>query len=337
MSRVLAVLTKLGLEVKDPGGERRAYGPCPFHEEKGKHDNWFIRLRGERRGQYHCFVCKEKGGLSDLVSHVRGCSRDGARDWLERFKEVADEPVKTYLSVRMEVAETGRREFRMPKEVRFGPLDEWVTPARRYAEERRHIPDWQVLLWGLGYAITGKLAGRIVLPVRATRDGAPVSYMARTFADHALRYLYPAEREHPDLDVIFGEQFWPRDRRDRTVVITEGALNGLAVQRAVGGAVHLGALGGSDPRPMHVGKLSTFGLCVVLTDDDVAGRGAAWELSCQLQRHTKVVRVSLGEGRDADDVTPEELRSVIEPCMSGGKKVEPATRIGGGVGVSSAR
>ncbi len=315
MSRVQKVLQRFGITVDDKGGEKRAYGPCPFHEEPGKHDNWFIRLRGDRRGQYHCFVCKASGGLSDLVSHLRGCSLDGAKEWLAAFHEDDEAPAVVYLATRLEVESVGRREFTLPREVTLRPLEGWVGPAKAYAE-RRHLTDEQIQRWGIGYATIGRLSGRLVMPVRDA-TGRPWSYMARTFVDHETRYYYPMERERPDQDVMFGEQFWAgRAWRKRTwVVVVEGALNALAVERALGHTLlNVAALGGSDPRPMHVSKLATFGRVLVLTDDDKAGRGAAWELSCQLQRHTNVKRVTLGEGRDADDVSPEELRETI--CRS---------------------
>jgi DNA primase len=250
------------------------------------------------------------------VSHLRGCSLDGAKELLATFQEDDEAPAVAYLSTRLEVEPTGRREFTVPKEVVFRPLDEWVTPAREYAQ-RRHLDAAQIDRWGIGYATIGRLSGRLVMPVRDA-TGRPWSYMARTFVDHDTRYYYPMERERPDQDVMFGEQFWPemKKRKGKHVVLTEGALNALAVERAMVQSMtpNVAALGGSDPRPMHVGKLAGFGVVVVLTDDDKAGRGAAWELSCQLQRHTIVKRVTLGEGRDADDVSPEELRETI--CRS---------------------
>jgi DNA primase len=315
MNRVQRVLERFRISVEDKGGDRRSYGACPFHAEgeKRKYDNWFIRLRGERRGQYHCFVCKESGGLADLVRHVRGCTLARALEWLDELStEPDEEPVHRYETIRMEVESIGSRGFRYPTEVRVEPLERWVTPARRYAEAR-HLTAQQVARWGMGYAAHGRLAGRLVMPVRDA-GSRPCSYMARTFTDHPTRYLYPSTKEAPDLDCAFGEEFWPDDdgpREKAVIVVTEGALNALAVERAMGGAVAVVALGGSDPRPMHVLKISSFGRVLILTDDDPAGRGAAWELKNQLARHTAVGRVTVGIGRDADDVSREELRETI--------------------------
>jgi DNA primase len=224
----------------------------------------------------------------------------------------AEEPGPAYMQARLEVAPVGASGFRLPPEVRILPLAEWAPTARAYATQR-HLGQLQIGAWGIGYAVLGRLAGRLVIPVR-DRHGTARSYMARTFAGHAARYFYPFEREHPDMDVMFGELFWPdRGRRDEYVVAAEGALNALAVERCNGPRTpgFVAALGGSDPRPIHVAKLATFGHCIVLTDEDPAGRGAAAQLMAQLQRHTRVTRVTLGEGRDADDLDPRELKAIL--------------------------
>ena len=312
MNLAQRVLIKLGIEAKVKGS--RAWAPCPFHEERS--GSFFVRISGDTVGLWHCFGCKEGGTLAELVAKRRDTSVELAEEWLAKLRageEVDDEVAGQQVDhVRLVVDSVSHRSFALPKEVKLGELREWVTPAAEYARAR-HLTDDQVRRWGLGYATVGRLVGRIVLPVRdASR--APRSYMARTFAGHEARYYYPAEREHADLDVVFGEQHWPDgSRRIRTVIVCEGALNVLAVERAIDGDVEvsLAALGGSSPRPMHVAKLSTFGRVIVMTDDDEAGEGAAWELDRQLGRHTEVVRVSLGEGRDADDVEAEELRDAL--------------------------
>lgn len=298
--------------MEDKGGEKRAYGPCPFHADRNP-TTFFVRLRGERAGLFHCFACKASGNLVDLVMRRRDCSRQGAREWIDALRggEVEEERGPEFGGVRLVVSPLGRKGFTLPREVHLAPLADWVTPAREYAESR-HLTAEQVSRWGIGYAVTGRLSGRLVLPVRDVA-GESHSYMARTFADHEARYYYPRERERADLDAVFGEQHWPRARSGERVVVCEGALDALAVERAVGGCV--AALGGSDVRPVHALKLASFGRVLVLTDADEAGDGAAGVLLAQLARHTGVVRVTLGRGRDADSVDPEELERAL--CTGG--------------------
>ena len=319
MSLVERALAKLGIEATVRG--RKALALCPFHDDR-RVGNFMVYASGDRAGGFRCFSCGAHGGLRDLVARRRGCSIEGALEWIDRLREQGDEqgdegPVVE--RVQLTVASVHHRTFQLPKEIKFGPLDGWVLPAREYAR-KRHLTERQIEGWGIGYATVGRLSGRIVLPVCDAR-GVARSYMARTFAGHEARYYYPRDRELPDLDCMFGEQWWPpvAARRRWQVVVAEGALNALAVERAMGTApLSVAALGGSDPRPMHVAKLAGFGHVVVMTDDDRAGRGAAWELSVGLARHTRVTRVSLGEGRDADDVPPEELRSRLCEATSTG-------------------
>ena len=312
MGLIARVLGKLGIKVAGVRGDR-AWSFCPFHRDEHP-TNFFVRVAGERAGQWHCFACKGGGSLAELVERVRGCDRDQAREWVAALRQGDDVEghVPEVEGVRIVVEPVGQRAFRLPREVVLRPLGAWSDTARRYAE-RRHLTARQVERWGLGYAVVGRLAGRLVIPVRYA-SGEAVSYMARSFAGHESKYYYPMEREHADLDCMFGEQHWPAHPKRHEVVLCEGALNALAVERACPGRF-VAALGGSDPRPIHVLKLAGFRRVVVLMDDDPAGEGAAGVLRDQLVRHVALSRVNLGAGRDADDVPAEELRDAV--CEQG--------------------
>jgi len=310
MSLTSRVLDVLGIKVDNVRGAR-AWALCPFHEDKHA-TNFFIRPKGERAGQWHCFACKEGGGLVELVSKLRDCSEDGAKEWIAKFREGEGDEQEgpTFEGVRLRVESVSGRTFRMPQGVVRKPLDAWPELMRAYAKDR-HLTPAQVQRWAIGYSAIGRLSGRLVIPVR-DRQGVDRSYMARTFVGHDSRYFYPNASEGADLDCLFGEQYWPepRERKGLTVVVGEGAFNALAVERAEVG-FHIGALGGSDPRPMHVAKLASFTRVLIMTDEDEAGEGAAHELYCQLARHTQVLRVTLGGDRDWDEVSSERLREVV--------------------------
>jgi DNA primase len=312
------LMAKLGLEKVTPG-QREVWSLCPFHVDRdGQPTRFHVRVGGERGGQYHCHSCHEGGGLVDLVFKVLGFgTHRAAKEWLEaRGLRVA--PPST--SVRLEAPPLFTRPFRAPPEVVTAPLDEWVTPARQYAEGRG-LSSAQVERWGLGYALDGRLRGRIVVPIR-DRARRWRSYMARTFVDSDRRYYYPRrDEERPDLDALFGEEHWPapEDRRGRLVVVTEGGFKTLAVERAFPG-VPCGALGGSEVRAMHVAKLSTFGGVVVFTDDDDAGRKARVALAAALGRHIPVRHAALPVGLDADSVTRQFLVRCLTPALRSGSE-----------------
>lgn len=313
---VAAVLARLGIAVvSDRNGHLTAL--CPFHDDRTP--SWRIRKDGERRGLHHCQSCKEGGDIIHLVQHVRGyATRTAAEDWLrDRFgaADKRDLDPSTFLVAAqpVRVLPPFGRIFKMPAGVVQVPLDRWVTPARRYAEGRG-IDARQVDRWAVGYAVDGKLRGRIVLPVEDIH-GRLSGYMARAYGVAERRYLYPAEGDGADLDVMFGELGW-LVRSDRCVVVTEGALKSLAVERVMGTGLAHAALGGSGLRPMHVAKLSRFKRVVVLTDADEAGLEAGDLLEGALGRHARTYRATLPKGQDADSVAPEVLRAALAPHLA---------------------
>ena len=311
---VRAVLRRLGIEVTWEEGTR-LWARCPFHlAVVGREDNkasWFIRSRGPRVGQSWCFSCSEGGTLAWLVMHSLGFrSWGGAKEWLDGF-EAVPEPLPETVTVRVEMG--GSPGFRLPPGVVDDePLEEWVAPAREYAE-RRGLTAAQVRRWGIGYAVEGRLEGRLVIPVHDARDELR-NYMARSFAGARTRYLYPSAADGAGQDALFGERCWPPERR--RVVACEGALNALAVERVCSGDVYaaVAAIGGSNVRPIHAAKLSTFAEVVVLTDPDDAGDAAARKIAGMLGRHSRVTRVRLPPGKDAADLPSDELRRCLAPA-----------------------
>lgn len=316
------VLAALGIRVVEARrGELVAR--CPYHSPDN-HPSWSIKATGTKRGLHNCLSCKGGGNLESLVRHKLGLDRDGAREWLEELLVAEEEPAPP-LPVAVTVEVTGDaapRPFRLPPEVVVDrPLAEWPTPARAYAESRGITP-WQVSLWGIGYAVYGRLGGRIVVPIR-TPGGRLASYVARAFDGGGPRYLYPRADEGADREVMFGERRWPLEelRGFSDLVVTEGAIDALAVQRAAmipqrdPGAMSpvVAALGGSRPTEHTLLRLSVgWGMVTVMTDSDPPGESAAEYLFRGLERHIpRVRRVALGPGNDACSVGVEELRHAL--------------------------
>jgi DNA primase len=291
----------------------RVWARCPHPEHDDRDPSWWIvdDPGGGRHGRHHCFGCGWGGGPEHLVMAVLGLGRSEARSWI---RSGAQAPLPTGICVEVGEVRSGVRRFQLPSGVRIVPLDGWPGPARRYAE-RRGVTAEQVERWGIGYAADGKLAGRIVFPVRRG-GGAPVGYSARTFVRAPKRYITPDRDEGADRDALFGEQHWPQVGADGYraggVVVVEGALDGLAVERAAG--VSFGAMSGSQPSPGLLGRLATFERVVMASDNDAAGNGVAEVARC-LARWTTVLRAELPPGVDCCALECEdraELARVLE-------------------------
>lgn len=311
MTRVEIVMKALGLEIARKRG-RRAWALCPFHDD---HDatNFFVRIEGSHVGSYHCFACKAGGSLIDLVMRRRGVDYKTARAFVDQSGR-AYEPPRARVRVVERAPMLGRARFALPAEGIFDePLDQWVTLAREYAT-RRHLTQAEIDRYRIGYAVDGRLGGRIIFPVLGS-DTRPVSYSARSFVGDARKYLTPQESEDADLDGLFGEHLWPQPSDRRVICVTEGAINALACARATG--LHACSISGSEVRSGHVIKLGTFRYVVVLTDPDAAGERAAAGLRARLGRRVHVVRVRLPPGKDADDLASEALRLTIVRALVG--------------------
>lgn len=306
------VLEALHLEVKRKRA-RRVWTLCPFHDDHSP-TNFFVRIDGKRAGQNHCFSCKRGGTLVDLVMFIRSCDYESARAFVEQLGK-GYEPPRGRVRIVSRPAKLSRPRFQMPREVMFDPLEEWVTPARRYAIDDRHLTAEEVDRFGLGYAVDSHLAGRIVIPWRGA-GGAPAGYSARSFTDEEPKYLTPKEDENADLGTMFGEHTWPTLKDRKVIIVVEGAFNGLAVLRALDDyRIDMSALGGSDPNPIHAIKLATFPLVLFLTDPDEPGDGVAYALGSMLGRHTETHRLRLPEETDADNVGRDFLRRFLVEAL----------------------
>ena len=181
----------------------------------------------------------------------------------------------------------------------------------------RGITFGQVTRWNLGYAVDGRLANRIVFPC-IDFDGNMASYSARAIDGTQPRYLTPDPRENPDPTVVFGQNHWT----DHTcVVVTEGAINALACERA--GARNVAALSGSPIAPLDVSKgrpatvpmsilvvvqkLSTFGNILLAVDPDKAG-DKVFDAIRSLGRWKTVARVAIPDGQDAATLPRDDLK-----------------------------
>lgn len=300
------LLERLGIEA-----ERRGvwlWAPCPYPDHEEDTPSWHIRddVDDERHGFHKCFGCGRSGYPVHLVEELLGLDRDDARDWLKSSENTA--PPKLDLEVEIEEP-TVRRSFRLPAGVTLAPLERWVTPARRYAESR-NITGAEVDAWGLGYAVDGKLAGRVVLPIRDAR-GAVVSYAARDYTGQSLRkYLAPGADEGANRAAVFGEHLWGASRD--CLVLIEGPVDALAVARL---AWKVGAVQGSNWTPSHLLKLRGWEVILIASDNDKAGNKLAdairEEVGASRESTTRVGVLEIPEEEDCASLPPFALQSLL--------------------------
>lgn len=304
------LLDELGIKYRTHGGE--LWAPCPSPKHKETRASWSIQCdpQSQSHGVFYCFGCHFTGNAPALVME-----RLGGVSWGYALQWITDKGLwlkgTLPLDARLEIRAPRARKLKIPAGLRGGPLDTWVTPARRYASSRG-ITSEQILRWRIMYGIDGDMVGRIVFPLR-TLGGEWSSFHARTYAGHEKRYKNASEEDGYDPGAIFGEEFWPFDagiKRASTVVLTEGSINALAAERA--GATFIAAIGGSEAHARQLLKLSMWGRLVTLTDPDDAGDRLATSLQAQLARTTIVVRAPVPAGLDAQQMPLVQLKEVLD-------------------------
>lgn len=313
------VMVALGLAPKIKA--KRIWAICPLaRHEHDRADHFFVRpASSDKPGQWWCFACHRGGGLVSLVITMKGLDPGRENDVKIAIEFVKScgasyRPPPVSAAVVRQPAVFGKPRFRLPYGVCLDPLEKWIRPARNYAASRG-ITAEEVDLYGLGYAVDGRLEGRIVFPTREAPSGRPVDYSARTFTEQERRYLTPHESEGAEIDTFFGQHLWPGPgERRQDVIVVEGVLKKLAVSRVVD--TPCGSLSGSHVRAGHLEILTTFKRVIAMTDGDASGESAAAQLRAGMGRGTKYARLALPVvvGRDgkpnalgADDLSAEEL------------------------------
>lgn len=299
MYQIDDVLRKLGITADQHN--KRLWARCPRADDRRYHTtgdknptNWFIWSNDagpDKAGKHHCFSCKFGGGLVDLVIHSLKLKSDFSQeDWQKAKAWLNSEIVEVEApsAVNLHVSSVYGEQFNVPSEVIFEPVSEWPSPMRNYLVKERHMPEWQINRWGIGYAVDGRLSGRVVLITR-DQDKTPVNYHARSIGS-GKRYLMPKKAESPDLRVLFGEEHWD-------------------------GRICVGALSGSHVHPETVSRIVNFDRVAIVTDNDVAGKGAREKLIAALSRHIEIKNIELPSGEDADSVEQSDLQEFMKEAL----------------------
>lgn len=320
---VPGLLSAMRIEATRKGVEWMAECPNPKHADSKP--SWSIQDEptSPRHGNHYCFGCHFGGGPIDLVIAVHGLSYHGARTWLEerglivgtdRADPGALKPVRVKLL-------DSRAGLRLPAGVvQDRPFRDWPGPLRAYLA-KRGISAWQVAAHRIGFAIVGQQKNRVFFP-SYDRNGRLLSYTGRSaIGESSIRYRstddLPGAR--PD-QAVFGEHLW-RYRSAVEVWVTEGAINALAVERALcdkatgeyGPAV--AALSGSRLTEDHVAKLGKFERVSIVADSDDAGVGieAAVRLESALLGSGQAVRVVVPpKGFDAAALSRDALWELLQ-------------------------
>lgn len=297
------LLERLGIRAERRGEKLEALCPHPDHNDRSP--SWVMYDGGERHGAHKCLSC---GFGGDAITLVRAVTGLGFRDALT-FLTSSERAGAVLLDVQV-VARPLMGPTTLPDGVVFAPLDEWPSTPRDYLKGRG-VTALQVAQWRLGYATEGQIAGRILFPT-VSADGKLIGWSARSYIGAKPKYKSASRHHKPHPGGIYGEQAWPPHTERQRLVVVEGQLDGLAIDRECG--VPFGALRGSQLDPGQSRRLASWPEVLVLTDPDAAGMRVGQELQFVLGRHCDVQVRVLPAATDPADLAVQNaaaLRAIV--------------------------
>jgi DNA primase len=282
---VSKLLKKYNLTYKLSGAGKEVAINCLFHEdEKGK-----LSINTDT-GLFHCWVCGEKGNFRELV------------------KQIAKKK-KTDISLSDFTGETKKvSQVTMVDEVKI-PYPEGYDFLQGVAKEyilKRGITEEQIDYYRIGACYSGKLKGRVIVPVFNKREEL-VSYIARACVENIKpKVLTPPSLpgKHGVKDFVFNLY---KAMYTKHLVITEGVFDamkvgsrGICLFGKVATAIQLSKI--INQKPIRVS---------IMLDNDA--QLEANILAQQLTNHVKDVRLcSVPEGYDPGSATSEMIEEALK-------------------------
>lgn len=286
----------------------RTYGKwnarCPNPEHDDSKPSWSIvdSPNGENHGSHFCFSCKWGGGPWELGA---ACWKVSNKEAGARIKSMFsdDRPIHVPEVVIRMHNQTG---FKLPIGVTIPePGMAWPQTPKEYLLDRG-VTEEQISRWGIGFALWGRCARRVVIPVYT--EGKLRTFSARAYAPGIHRYEAGRSSDGAQPKrAIWGE---PRFVDGQPVTVAEGIFSALALERA--GAPNPCAILGSNLTPEKARMLSRFDRVIVATDPDKAGDGVA-DFLATLGRRANVARLRVD--KSPDDVSHETLKEAVAKSL----------------------
>jgi DNA primase len=315
IERLLTLLASEGFDPSLVEEDTEAIICCPICDD----DRARLYISTEN-GAWNCFHCHEDGGLHRFLMVV--LDKAGPEAFELTRELTVDESADDYLDYQP------RQEKKVETAVlnlpaQFRRIEE-APPAFVKYLENRGVSAALASARGIGFASTGRYAGRVIVPV--SMDGQLYTYIARTTLKHCPncteklddctcrptkfpKVLTPrsADGARPS-HAIYNFDAVAASSAARIVVV-EGVFDAL---RLPSEAV---AIMGSSASPIQrtlIGGLARGRECILALDADEAGFKGAVKLAEALTSDMIKVRVAvLPDGSDPGQLTQEELRECL--------------------------
>jgi DNA primase len=263
---------------------------------------------------------KKGGNVIDFVSMMESCSvRDAAlklKSWflLEPNSATSEQGREQTEKALLEknVASESATECEVNKPLSFTLKD--VNCSHPYIAHRG-ITEEVAKKFGVGlFPGRGSMSGRVVIPISNER-GDLIAYAGRSIDGSDPKYKLPTgfakSKVLFNLNRVLSEKNSPVE--NKLVIVVEGFIDCIKVHQA--GLSNVVALMGSSMSEEQQKLLSQFQKVIIFLDGDDAGRGGAQEIAMRLMQLTFVRIMDLPDGKQPDQLSSEEIKSILAPAL----------------------
>lgn len=299
--------------------EDEIFCQCPFHLPIRNHTTFSVMtkektVKGKTGCFYHCFSCGVNGAAAGLVAHLTGVTLKKAERLLLKKTSLVmvslGQLTDMMTNLRLDAAAGPLAEIELP------PVADDQTPMLHALRNRSRMyhgvvdVDALVATHGLFYCGSGRMAGRIIMPIRV--NDAAVCYDDRHVdRDHPRKSLHVK-------GLRYGEVFHGKITGRKKVILVESGFNEFQIQfammrRGVDDFDVLSMMGTSFTDSREGIIIKNYEEAVVATDNDAAGLKSMRTIYQKLKDSIEVTEIvtSLPEGNDYGVMdTPEIIRNI---------------------------
>ena len=283
----LAILSDIFGNPSVVGNEYLFYCPkCNHHKKKLS-----VNLDKDK---FKCWICDTAGSNLRLIKRYGNFQQQ--RVWSEMIGVIDLSDYDKIFAEKVE-EKTEEEVVELPKEfISLCNRDNSLTSlsARRYLKERG-ITKEDILMWKIGYCVSGDLAGRVVIP-SFNNHGRVNYYVGRTYDNSFRKYMNPTVSK----DIVFNELYvdWNSD-----VVIVEGIFDAIKAENAI---PLLGSTVRESSKLFHTIVKNDPAVYIALDPD--AERKAEKLILELLDYDVEVYKINIPNGKDVGDMTKEEFK-----------------------------
>jgi DNA primase len=300
---IARILSAYGLDAKLTRRGEQLYGPCPLH---GGDNPTAFRVH-LAKGLWRCFTTCGGGDTVELIRRIEHCSYGQAARHLHRLA-AAQPPVATVDTP---------LSHQNPRKLPFVPFANSIplNPRTPFLQRIKGITVATATQFEAGTTTRSAFLRDSVAVRLHDMSGQPLGYCGRNIhppsPSHPGKWRFP--KNFPKTKILYNAHRADSSRKYAAIIVE---CPWAAMRLTQAGFPNTVALLGTTISDTQVAWLTRSSSILLLLDGDIAGQNAALHIARCLAPHTKVLTHRLPDGKEPEDLSDQELASLVSTYSS---------------------